>query len=117
MEAVEEPRWLTAEEQQTWLELIGVLTWLPDAIDAQLQRAPLRNRPAGGSTGRTTHRTRRDLDRTREPGERPVPTGRPWTGVHVEPRVAILAGVGEWLPRPGKGSDVWGRRSVTGPAR
>ena len=38
MEAVEEPRWLTAEEQQTWLELIGVLTWLPDAIDAQLQR-------------------------------------------------------------------------------
>ncbi len=37
MEAVEEPRWLTAEEQQTWLELIGVLTWLPDAIDAQLQ--------------------------------------------------------------------------------
>ena len=38
MEAVEEPRWLTADEQQTWLELIGVLTWLPDAIDAQLQR-------------------------------------------------------------------------------
>jgi DNA-binding MarR family transcriptional regulator len=38
VEAVEEPRWLTADEQQTWLELIGVLTWLPDAIDAQLQR-------------------------------------------------------------------------------
>jgi DNA-binding MarR family transcriptional regulator len=36
--STEEPRWLTAEEQQTWLELIGVLTWLPDAIDAQLQR-------------------------------------------------------------------------------
>ena len=38
MTSTEEPRWLTAEEQQTWLELIGVLTWLPDAIDAQLQR-------------------------------------------------------------------------------
>jgi DNA-binding MarR family transcriptional regulator len=36
--STEEPRWLTAEEQQTWLELIGVLTWLPDAVDAQLQR-------------------------------------------------------------------------------
>ena len=38
MEAAEEPRWLSAEEQQTWLALIGVTTWLPDAIDAQLQR-------------------------------------------------------------------------------
>ncbi|MGR7027519.1 MarR family winged helix-turn-helix transcriptional regulator [Geodermatophilus sp. URMC 62] len=38
MEAVEETRWLTAEEQQTWLELLGVVTWLPDAVDAQLQR-------------------------------------------------------------------------------
>ena len=38
MEPVEEPRWLSAEEQQTWFELIGVLTWLPDAVDAQLQR-------------------------------------------------------------------------------
>ena len=38
MASTEEPRWLTAEEQQTWLELIGVLTWLPDAVDAQLQR-------------------------------------------------------------------------------
>jgi DNA-binding MarR family transcriptional regulator len=38
VEAVEEPRWLSAEEQQTWFELIGVMTWLPDAIDAQLQR-------------------------------------------------------------------------------
>lgn len=38
MGSVEEPRWLTAEEQQTWLELLGVLTWLPDAVDAQLQR-------------------------------------------------------------------------------
>jgi DNA-binding MarR family transcriptional regulator len=38
VEAVEEPRWLTAEEQQTWFALTGVLTWLPDALDAQLQR-------------------------------------------------------------------------------
>ena len=38
MEPVEEPRWLSAEEQQTWFELIGVMTWLPDAVDAQLQR-------------------------------------------------------------------------------
>ena len=34
----EEPRWLTAEEQQTWFALMAVLTWLPDALDAQLQR-------------------------------------------------------------------------------
>jgi DNA-binding MarR family transcriptional regulator len=34
----DEPRWLTAEEQQTWFALTGVLTWLPDALDAQLQR-------------------------------------------------------------------------------
>ena len=38
MEMTQEPQWLTAEEQQTWFELIGVLTWLPDAVDAQLQR-------------------------------------------------------------------------------
>jgi DNA-binding MarR family transcriptional regulator len=38
MEAIEEPDWLTEQEQRTWLELAGVLTWLPDAIDAQLQR-------------------------------------------------------------------------------
>jgi DNA-binding MarR family transcriptional regulator len=36
--AVEEPRWLSADEQQTWFALTGVLTWLPDALDAQLQR-------------------------------------------------------------------------------
>jgi DNA-binding MarR family transcriptional regulator len=35
---VEEPRWLSAEEQQTWFALMAVLTWLPDALDAQLQR-------------------------------------------------------------------------------
>ena len=38
MEAVEETRWLTVEEQQTWFTLAGMLTWLPDALDAQLQR-------------------------------------------------------------------------------
>ena len=38
MEAVEEPRWLTAEEQETWLAVIAMITWLPDAVDAQLQR-------------------------------------------------------------------------------
>ncbi len=35
---MEEPRWLTPEEQQTWFALAGMLTWLPDALDAQLQR-------------------------------------------------------------------------------
>ncbi len=38
MATVEEPRWLTAEEQQTWLALAATLTWLPDALDAQLQQ-------------------------------------------------------------------------------
>jgi DNA-binding MarR family transcriptional regulator len=38
VEAVEEPKWLSAEEQQTWFALTGVLAWLPDALDAQLQR-------------------------------------------------------------------------------
>ena len=38
MEAVEEPRWLTAEEQRTWLAVMAMVTWLPDAVDAQLQR-------------------------------------------------------------------------------
>jgi DNA-binding MarR family transcriptional regulator len=37
VEAVEEPRWLTAEEQQTWLAVGAMVTWLPTAIDAQLQ--------------------------------------------------------------------------------
>jgi DNA-binding MarR family transcriptional regulator len=35
---VEDPRWLDEEEQQTWLALAGVLTWLPAALDAQLLR-------------------------------------------------------------------------------
>jgi DNA-binding MarR family transcriptional regulator len=38
VEAVDEPRWLSAEEQQTWLAVVAMVTWLPDAVDAQLQR-------------------------------------------------------------------------------
>lgn len=38
MEAVDEPRWLSAEEQRTWLAVVAMVTWLPDAVDAQLQR-------------------------------------------------------------------------------
>src|SRR3954463_14075400 len=38
VETIEEPRWLTEEEQQAWFPLAGVLSWLPDALDAQLQR-------------------------------------------------------------------------------
>jgi DNA-binding MarR family transcriptional regulator len=38
VEAVEEPRWLTGEEQQAWFALAGVFSWLPDVLDAQLQR-------------------------------------------------------------------------------
>ncbi len=33
-----EPRWLTEEEHRTWFALTGMLSWLPDALDAQLQR-------------------------------------------------------------------------------
>jgi DNA-binding MarR family transcriptional regulator len=36
--ATVEPRWLTDEEMQTWLALVGVLIDLPNALDAQLQR-------------------------------------------------------------------------------
>jgi DNA-binding MarR family transcriptional regulator len=35
---MEDPRWLDQEEQQSWLALAGVLTWLPAALDAQLLR-------------------------------------------------------------------------------
>src|SRR3954464_11325043 len=38
VETVEEPGWLTEEGQQAWFALAGMLTWLPDALDAQLQR-------------------------------------------------------------------------------
>ncbi|MEV0381406.1 MarR family winged helix-turn-helix transcriptional regulator [Nonomuraea sp. NPDC050643] len=38
METSREPRWLTEEEQQTWLALASVLIRLPAALDRQLQR-------------------------------------------------------------------------------
>ncbi|SFT87700.1 transcriptional regulator, MarR family [Geodermatophilus amargosae] len=38
MGTVDEPRWLNAEEQDTWLAVLAMAVWLPDAIDAQLQR-------------------------------------------------------------------------------
>src|SRR3954469_24877383 len=34
----QEPRWLSAEQTAAWLPLIGVTTWLPAALDAQLRR-------------------------------------------------------------------------------
>ncbi len=33
-----EPRWLDQDERQAWIALVGVLTRLPGALDAQLQR-------------------------------------------------------------------------------
>ncbi len=33
-----EPRWLDAEERQTWLALVAMMIRLPGALDAQLQR-------------------------------------------------------------------------------
>src|SRR5215469_8380951 len=33
-----EPRWLSAEDMQTWFALVSVLIRLPTALDAQLQR-------------------------------------------------------------------------------
>lgn len=35
---VEDPRWLTPEEQQTWRALTSLLVRLPAALDAQLRR-------------------------------------------------------------------------------
>lgn len=32
------PRWLEADEMQAWLAFVPVLSWLPYALDAQLQR-------------------------------------------------------------------------------
>lgn len=34
----EEPRWLTPEQRDAWIGLARVITWLPAALDAQLQR-------------------------------------------------------------------------------
>src|SRR3954465_13058339 len=38
VETVEEAGGLPEEEQQAWFAVAGVLSWLPDALDAQLQR-------------------------------------------------------------------------------
>jgi DNA-binding MarR family transcriptional regulator len=38
MDAPQEPRWLDAEESQTWLALASVLIRLPAALDTQLRR-------------------------------------------------------------------------------
>jgi DNA-binding MarR family transcriptional regulator len=38
VERPEEPRWLTAEEDQAWVALVGMLFVLPSALDTQLQR-------------------------------------------------------------------------------
>lgn len=36
--ADDEPQWLTTQEQRAWLALVGMVTWLPVALDAQLRR-------------------------------------------------------------------------------
>lgn len=33
-----EPRWLTPEEREMWLKLVGISTLMPSALDAQLKR-------------------------------------------------------------------------------
>ncbi len=38
MDAPEDPRWLTAEEDRSWVALAGVLIKVPGALDAQLRR-------------------------------------------------------------------------------
>ncbi|KIS27469.1 MarR family transcriptional regulator [Arthrobacter sp. SPG23] len=38
METSAEPRWLSDDERQAWLALVGVMMRLPSALDAQLQR-------------------------------------------------------------------------------
>lgn len=38
MDTSPEPRWLNAEELETWFALAGVIVRLPSALDAQLQR-------------------------------------------------------------------------------
>lgn len=38
MENPGEPRWLDSDEREVWLTLVGVMTKLPGALDAQLQR-------------------------------------------------------------------------------
>jgi DNA-binding MarR family transcriptional regulator len=38
MDVPAEPRWLDADERQTWLALVGLLIRLPAALESQLQR-------------------------------------------------------------------------------
>jgi DNA-binding MarR family transcriptional regulator len=38
VDSAPEPRWLDQHERQAWIALIGMLTRLPGALDAQLQR-------------------------------------------------------------------------------
>ena len=38
MDTPAEPRWLSTDERQAWLALVGVMMRLPSALDAQLQR-------------------------------------------------------------------------------
>ncbi|GAC1369122.1 MAG: MarR family winged helix-turn-helix transcriptional regulator [Pseudarthrobacter sp.] len=38
MEEAEEPHWLSSDEREAWLTLVGVMMKLPSALDAQLQR-------------------------------------------------------------------------------
>jgi DNA-binding MarR family transcriptional regulator len=38
MQQPEEPRWLSSDEREAWLTLVGVMMKLPSALDAQLQR-------------------------------------------------------------------------------
>src|SRR5580704_14843022 len=43
----ERPRWLTAEQLDSWLSVVRLMTWLPWAIDRQIhQRDPYRRRPS-----------------------------------------------------------------------
>lgn len=37
MEEADEPRWLSSDEREVWLTLVGVMMKLPAALDAQLQ--------------------------------------------------------------------------------
>lgn len=38
MEEADEPRWLSTEEREVWLGLVGLMMKLPAALDAQLQK-------------------------------------------------------------------------------
>lgn len=38
MEEAKEPRWLSSDERDVWLTLVGVMMKLPAALDAQLQQ-------------------------------------------------------------------------------